>query len=141
MILYLDTSALLKIYFEEDGSNVVEEHLGRTDLVATSWIAYVEARAAFARRLSPVERRQARASLDNDWPRYVKIDVTETLLREAAVAAETYRLRAYDAVHLASARTLRDRRRNPITFGSWDRELDEAAARDGFVLLSRPRGR
>jgi predicted nucleic acid-binding protein len=105
-----------------------------------SWIAYVEARAAFARRLSPEERRQARVSLDNDWLRYVKIDVTETLLREAAVAAETYRLRAYDAVHLTSARTLRDGRRDAITFGSWDRELDEAAARDGFVLLSRPRG-
>jgi predicted nucleic acid-binding protein len=116
-------------------SDVVEEHLGRADLVATCWIAYVEARAAFARRLSPGERRRARASLDIDWPRYVKIDVTESLLREAALVAERYRLRACDAVHLASARMLRDRRGEPVTFGSWDRELDEVAARDGFAPL------
>jgi hypothetical protein len=131
----------LKSYFEEDGSDIVDEHLDRADLVATCWIAYVEARAAFARRLSPGERRRARASLDSDWPRYLKIDATEPLLREAAVVAETYRLKAYDAVHLASARTLRDRRVGPITFGSWDRELDEAASRDGFVLLTQSRNR
>lgn len=135
MILYLDTSALLKIYFEEEGSDLVDQYLGRADVVATCWIAYVEARAAFARRLSPGERQRARVGLDHDWPRYLKIDVTEPLLREAALVAERYRLRAYDAVHLASARILRDRHGEAVTFGSWDLELDEAAARDGFVSL------
>jgi predicted nucleic acid-binding protein len=137
LILYLDTSALLKLYFEEDGSDTVSEQVAHADVVATSWVAYVEARAAFARRLSPRERRQALVSLDNEWPRYFKVDVTEPLLRDAAVVADRYRLRAYDAVHLASARVVRLRRGEPMTFASWDRELDEAAARDGFTLSSR----
>lgn len=74
-------------------------------------------------------------SLDEDWERYLRIEVNEALLRTAAGVAETYRLRAYDAIHLASARTLRDHRGEPIAFASWDRDLDAAASRDGFRLL------
>ncbi len=135
MILYLDTSALLKTYFEEEGSALVAEGIDRADLVATCWIAYVEARAAFARRLSPEDRRRARGGLDREWSRYFKIEATETLIREAAAVADTYRLRGYDAMHLAAARALRERRIGAVAFGSWDREQEEAASRDGFLLL------
>lgn len=109
--------------------------IDQAELVATCWIAYVEARAAFARRLSPEDRRRTCADLDRDWPRYVKIEVTETLIREAAAVADTYRLRGYDAMHLAAARALRDRRIGAVAFGSWDREQEDAASRDGFPLL------
>lgn len=112
------------------------EGIDRAELVATCWIAYVEARAAFARRLSPVERRRARGDLDRDWSRYLKIEVTEALIREAAAVADTYRLRGYDAIHLAAARALRERRVGAITFGSWDHEQRGAASRDGFALLT-----
>jgi predicted nucleic acid-binding protein len=109
--------------------------MDHADIVATCWIAYVEARAAFGRRLSPADRRRARADLDRDWSRYLKIEVTEPLIREAAAVADTYRLRGYDAMHLAAARALRERRIGAITFGSWDHEQEDAASRDGFALL------
>jgi predicted nucleic acid-binding protein len=123
------------VYFEEEGSTLVEDWLRAADLVATSWVAYVEARAAFARRLRPADARRARMSLDEDWERYLRIEASEALLRAAASVADRYRLRAYDAVHLASARMLRDQGGGPISFASWDHELDAAAARDGFLLF------
>ena len=49
MILYLDTSALVKLYVEEVDSEKVTTWVGDAYAVATSLIAYVEARAAFAR--------------------------------------------------------------------------------------------
>jgi predicted nucleic acid-binding protein len=50
VILYLDTSALVKIYVEETKSTVVRENVQHAEGLATSRIAYAEARAAFARR-------------------------------------------------------------------------------------------
>ena len=49
MILYLDTSALVKLYVEEENSSTVEHMVSKARIVATHLIAYVEAQAAFAR--------------------------------------------------------------------------------------------
>ena len=103
-------------------------------------IAYVEARAALARRrhagdLSPADHRRVVEDLDNDWERYIRLEVTEGLLREAAGVADQHRLREYDAIHLASAMLLRARAGGETTFASWDDVLDAAAAREGFPLL------
>jgi uncharacterized protein with PIN domain len=49
MILYLDTSSLLKLYVEEPGTSEVQSRVELADVVATSVIAYPEAHAAVAR--------------------------------------------------------------------------------------------
>jgi predicted nucleic acid-binding protein len=108
--------------------------------LATSVIAYVEARAAFARKrqdggLIPEDYRRVVRSLDDDWHQYVRLGVGEPLLREAAGLSEVHRLRAYDAIHLASAKLMRDRVRDDVVFASWDSELEAAARREGFNLL------
>jgi len=61
-------------------------------------------------------------------------------MREAASLAEVHRLRAYDAVHLASAMVVSTGAASPTVFVSWDDDLDAAAARAGFQIL-RPRRR
>lgn len=45
MILYLDTSALVKLYVRERGSVSVRALVEQADVVASSVIAYAEARA------------------------------------------------------------------------------------------------
>jgi predicted nucleic acid-binding protein len=142
--LYLDTSALVKLYVAEDGSTLVRRAIADADRVATSEIAYVEARAAFARRrregnLLPVQQRRIVRALDADWGRYHRLDVTETLIRQAAVLAERHRLRAYDAIHLASAALLKARLGPPVVFACWDDPLAAAARREGLAPLpNRP---
>lgn len=125
---------------DEEGSARVRARVAVADLVATSLIAYVEARAALARRrhagdLSPADHRRVVRDLDDDWERYVRLEVTERLVHDAAGLADRHRLRAYDALHLASARALGGDRADPTVFASWDDALDAAAAREGFRVL------
>lgn len=140
MNLYLDTSALVKLYATEEGSELARDSTGRARLVATSEIAYVEARAAFARRrreggLKAAAHRRVIRDLDVDWPRYFRLEVSESLIRDAARITEVHGLRAYDAIHLTSALTLKERLNAPVVFGCWDADLKSAARKSGLRLL------
>jgi len=141
---YLDTSALLKLYLDEEGSALVRTCIGEGDRTGTSIVAYVETRAALARRhhagdLSASDHRRIVREFEQDWERYARVGVDEPLVREAAALAATHRLRAYDAIHLASALALGSRRGGELLFASWDDRLDAAAAREGLRLLRRHR--
>jgi predicted nucleic acid-binding protein len=139
--LYLDTSALVKIYVDENGSADCRRAVAEADLIATSALAYVEARAAFTRRrheggLAPRSYRRVIGDLDEDWSTYAVVDVTESVIRDGARLVERHRLRAFDAVHLASAAVFREAERaEPLVFASWDTVLGRAARREGFSLL------
>ena len=50
MILYLDTSALVKLYADEPGSGLVRDAVRNAQLTVCHLIAYVETRAAFAKK-------------------------------------------------------------------------------------------
>lgn len=113
MILYLDTSALVKLYVEEDVRRAVRE----AEVVAISEIGFVEARSAFARREREGafseeghdrEVRRLRRDFDE---RYLACPVTGEVVARAGELVREHALRAYDAVHLATALALRDEAR------------------------------
>jgi predicted nucleic acid-binding protein len=131
--LYLDTSSLVKLYVAEAGSDAVRRLVDAATIVATSTIAYPEARAALARRrreraLQPAAFASAKQAFEADWPRYVAVDVTPALCRYAGDCAERYRLRAYDSVHLAAfAAVAREAGVRDTRFSSFDAALNRAA--------------
>jgi len=138
--LYLDTSALLKLYVDEEGSTLVRRVMEDARFIATSVVAYVEARAALVRRrhqgdLSPVGYRRLVRDLEGDWSRFLTVEVSDSILREGARLSEVHRLRAYDAIHLASANAVHGQVVEPFLFGCWDHDLEKAARREGFELL------
>lgn len=141
MTLYLDTSSLVKLYVAEPGSDQVRAQVDRATIVATSMIAYPEARAAFARRrreraLRPAAFATAKRRFDEDWPKYVAVQVTETLCRDAGHLAEQYALRGYDSVHLAAFLAIaREAGSADTEFSSFDEHLNRAAR----VAVRRPR--
>jgi predicted nucleic acid-binding protein len=144
--LYLDTSALVKLHVEEEGSRLVRDSVDQARIVATSMIAYVEARAAFARRrtqgdLSPAAHERIVADFDIDWERYLRLEVAESLIVHAAGLAEVHRLRALDSIHLASAKVVRHDLGKDVVFGSWDTDLERAAIREGFQPFRSARRR
>jgi uncharacterized protein len=111
-------------------------------VVATSSLTYVEARAAFSRRrragdLSAGEHRHLIGELDSDWARYVRLEVSDGLIREAAVLADRHHLRAYDAIHLTSAVAARRQLGGEMLFACWDDGLTAAAAREGLQIARR----
>ncbi len=142
MNLYLDTSALVKLYVDEEGSPAVQGALQQATVAATSALAYVEARSALARRrreggLAATEYRRAVRSLDADWVHYQRVRVTDQLIHKAAETAESFELRAYDAVHLASALTIAARLETQVVFACGDAGLEDAARRAGLQVLAR----
>ena len=87
MIVYLDTSSLVKLYVEEEGADEVRALAAEAQVVATSLVAYPELRAAMARRrregaLLPADYREARRAVDDDWARYLVVAVTRELARK-----------------------------------------------------------
>jgi predicted nucleic acid-binding protein len=107
MIVYLDTSNLVKLYVDEAGADDVQRLVGEADAVATSVLAYAETRATFARRrrerlMTVAETKAAIRQLDADWSRFVVILLGDELARSAGRLADTHGVRGCDAVHLAS---------------------------------------
>jgi uncharacterized protein len=133
VILYLDTSSLVKLYVEEAGSDSVRRLVAGADRIAVSIVAYPEAHSAFARRrrergLTPAGLRSAKTALERDWSRTVRLAVTEDVYRAAASLAERHALKALDSIHLASFLSLRRRLpRGGAAFSSFDRRLKRAA--------------
>ena len=67
----------------------------------------------------------------------MRVDLTDELIREAASLADRHRLRAYDAVHLSSALSVRRRIDADFLFASDDRLLSAAASDEGLELAPR----
>ena len=108
MILYLDTSALVKLYVGEDGSEEVDTAVRSAGRIATSAVAYPEARATFARlerdeQITSEEHRDVVTDLDADWERLGVLDLTRNLSRFCGHLAQKHGLRGFDAVHLGCA--------------------------------------
>jgi predicted nucleic acid-binding protein len=133
VILYLDTSHLVKLYLDEPDSADVLAEVSRADAVATSVVAYAEARATFARRrrerlMTLAEAASARRRLNADWPRFAVIPVTAELGREAGRLADKHALRGFDAIHLATFEELLGRCEDgEVRFSCADERLVRAA--------------
>jgi predicted nucleic acid-binding protein len=141
VILYMDTSSLVKLYVSEKETPATKHLVEATEVIATSRLAYVEARAAFARkhRERGVGLRDYRNILqifDNDWESYFVVDISEALVKMAGQFAEKHALRGYDAIHLASAVTLRREGDQPVAFSCFDSRLSLAARRERLKIIS-----
>jgi len=133
LTLYLDTSALVKLYVTEEGREAVIRAVEEASRVATSTVAYAEARAALARRnregaLNNEEHRRIVTALDEGWESYDRLAVSNAVTRRAGSIAERYSLRGFDAIHLASAARLRERFAN-LRLLTFDSQLVTAARR------------
>lgn len=140
MILYLDTSALVKAYVEEECSRQVLKSMKSATASASHMLAYVEARAAFARLqrehvLDESEWEGVKRGFMADWENYLQIGTTQPLLVRAGELAEAFALRAYDSLHLAAAHMLHEQSEEPVVFACYDRRLNQAAGVLGLLLL------
>ncbi len=141
MTVYLDTSALVKLYIPETDSAKVAQLVETAEMSATSRIAYAEARGAFARKrreraVSLRDYRTIVQDFDNDWDSFFIVDVSDALIKRAGQLAETFALRGYDAVHLASAAIVGEQGSETVTFACFDERLARAARRHGLTVLS-----
>ena len=144
MILFCDTSALVKLYILEDSSREMQALAGAASAIAVCRIAWVEMMAALARRAREFPNdadaiEVVRQRLRTDWPMYVVVEVTQQLAELAGEFADTFALRGYDSVQLAAARTLQDMAGEEIQFACFDTRLGKAARMLGAYSGHRDR--
>lgn len=140
MKVYVDTSALVKRYFCEAGTDVVDDALRTAQLVATSRVAFAEAAAAIARRTreGALESRQRDRVLDRltrDFGRLAVVDVTETVADTCRELVVRHPLRGFDSIHLSSALLVAGDHRSEWTFLCSDKPLLDSAAAEGLIPL------
>jgi uncharacterized protein len=132
---YFDTSALVKLYLAEDGSEPAMALFAAAEVAIANALAFVEVRTALAAavragRLEAAAHETAKADLQTLRETFAVID-PGGVLDAAADAAERYGLRAYDAVHLATALAVAA---DDLVFVCWDGELSAAASRAGLAV-------
>jgi predicted nucleic acid-binding protein len=138
LILYLDTSTLVKLYVEEVHTAIVREWVEEAELVATCRIALPETVSAFHRRFragdfSKMDYENLLAGFTSEWRKYVVLDFDEW---EAGFLVGKYGLRGFDAVHLSSAKMMKGDGDLVFFFSSCEPKLNKAAAAEGFEVLA-----
>lgn len=141
MILYCDTSALIKLYIKEQDSSTVHDLLQKSETVATSRISWAEAHAALARRAredteAEDQIESARQALKEDWTDFLVVDVKQSIVEIAGEFADTFALRGYDSVQLATARFVQQETELPVKFACFDKRLNRAALLLGMEVPS-----
>lgn len=140
---YFDSSALVKRYLVETGTPWVQTWCDDpAHTVAVAEIGLVEIAAAFGGKLrgahiTAIQYDNARADLATDaHSEYTLVTVNRTVVDEAIELTARYRLRGYDAVHLACAlilnRALVAHGLLPLIFVSADDDLLKAAQGEGL---------
>lgn len=133
---YLDTSATVKLFLDDEGDGhdvrLVIESAG---IVITSRLTFVETAAALAAarrsgRISVDDHRLAMAGFDRAWAAMEVVEITDHVARDAAEVADTFGLRAGDAIQLASLRRMASASTVLI---AWDSRLRDAAIASGIV--------
>ncbi len=132
MRVFFDTSAFVKRYVSEPGTDAVLEWCDRATEIGLSGIALPELISAFCRlrretRITDTQYRQLKSLLLADIEDVVLCDLTPTVLGQAVSSLETNVLRGMDAIHIGSAVALK-----ADVFISADQRQMEAAARAGL---------
>jgi uncharacterized protein len=130
--LYVDTSALLKLYVDEPDSDSCEALLTTDPDWVTARHTLVEARRNLRRLLGPSDDYlDALAQFTDDWTRCRVVELDADLCLSAAQIAERTGARSLDALHLAAAVSS-----EVATVVTYDRRLAQAARDEGLTVAN-----
>ncbi|HYA62225.1 MAG TPA: type II toxin-antitoxin system VapC family toxin [Candidatus Sulfotelmatobacter sp.] len=153
-MLYVDSSALVKHYIREPGTDAINAKLSAESMhqkgVFISTVGYAEILATFARRFREnlLQKREADLlpkEFRDDWMfELAHVELTVGVLGFIPRLVKDYPLRGSDAIHLASALWLRDAARlglhsgaaiRSLTFATSDKQLKNAASAEGLAVF------
>jgi uncharacterized protein len=126
--LYLDSSALVKRYIDEEGTDLVLAAMEEARVWSICRIGYVETMRAVAL----AGGRKALRAVEADWASFDVVEVDADLAQHAAELTLSSELRSLDALHLAAALVLPS---DELTVATWDVRLHRAARDQGLATL------
>ena len=140
MKYYFDTSAIVKRYHREKGTEKVDEIIDENKEIYISTLAIAETISVFTRLnnqgiINRDKYRKITEIFFNDVEsRYVPVPISDELIIATIERIEKHNLRTLDAIHLAVAVDLYPER--DCIFVSADRKLLAAAKNEGFEILN-----
>jgi uncharacterized protein len=139
MILYMDTSALVKYYVKEHGSHEVSRLISEADIVGFSSITYVEMASALAKaiRMNWITSEDGKVAWQDflgHWQTFTRLSINSSMIEQAGQLAWEYGLRGYDATHLAAALVWKEALELPVILATYDRELWSSARKVGLIV-------
>ena len=140
MILYLDTSALVKVYLKEEFSDIVREEFLLANTIGISSIGYVEFHSALSRlfrenQLNEIQLNKIKLSFEEHWRNFMIIDLEDSIIKKASELIYKTELRAFDSIHLASAEFIKNNIDDNLIFGCFDKRLMSSAELIGLALI------
>jgi len=137
MILYLDTSALVKRYFQEPYSDDVISRWKSATQIVTSFVAYAETMASMYRKkreagLADKLISKTADAFQKDWQSFIRVEVNDALNGYIDQVVEKYPVKGFDAIHLASAIVIHERFPEDFVFACFDDSLVRAAKSEGL---------
>jgi predicted nucleic acid-binding protein len=138
MILYLDSSSLVKRYVGEPGSEQVAEATEQADLMGTVVVSRAEVAAALSKAvrteiLTQQEAWETLQAFREEWPDLVQLQVTDLLISHADILAWEHGLRGYDAVQLAAASLWQEMMGERVMLSTFDQRLWTTARTVGLA--------
>ena len=130
-MLFLDTSAFIKRYVEEDGTALVLRRMDEDPAWAASAAARTEAEITLCRLgFDPSVSRDLWQRLRDDWDRCHVVPVDPACLERAAEIGCRYEIRTLEALHLSAA----DRLPWPLVVLTFDRRQADVARSMDLVV-------
>jgi hypothetical protein len=138
VIVFLDTSALVKLYVVEAGSQALLSRIENA-VVAVSQLTYGETHATFARRLregllTAKEHQMLTSGFEDDWRTLIRIPFSDDVLAQVPVLCQRHPLRGADAMQLACAAMLRSENVE-VLFATSDQRLLAAARAETLAVF------
>lgn len=138
MNFYFDTSALIKKYILEKGSDVVDNLFDKADIVFLSSISEIEIFSTFKRLLiekdiNAKEHKFLKSEFETDYQYFSVINFDEYIAEHAKTVIEKYQLKSLDSIQLGTALLVKDK---IDSFIVCDQKLINAAKKEGIDITN-----
>lgn len=135
MLVYLDSSVLIKKYFQEIGSGYIDQIWDESDYIAISQVGYSEILGTIHKkqkmeRFSDRVKNQINKAFLEDWDSLIKVNVDTTLNSELIRIHTKYLLRGFDAIHLVTGIILSKQFEKDLQFLTADTNLQNSAEKE-----------
>ena len=140
-MIYLDSSAFVKRYLKEEGTDALTLIISKGKMIATSKLTFPELISAFMRkqRTGEVTKKSLETALETfeaDWDKIFVVEFHDELLPKIKLLIGKYPLKGGDAVHLSSALWLQQTVKEKVTFVASDEGLLRAARSEKLTILN-----
>jgi predicted nucleic acid-binding protein len=131
-MLYLDSSAIIKLYISEDFSSEVINLVQNSKSLITSQFAYTEIHSAFSRlyRQKIIDYKLLeiiKFRFEKDWIYIKTLELNGLIIKRASELIYQHELRSFDSIHLAFVENLSNIIGSEFYFITFDKRLSKAS--------------